>query len=121
MWQRRSNRRAARIKLLQIKRLSRLKPTADDVKGRDTMTESRIRFAVARNRRLFEVASGFPFEFQNDIRAALEQIVETGDRSVEDVIQSVSIGLRYGSGEWGFGVPSAHAFEPLSSNRSPTD
>lgn len=88
-WQRRSHRRMARLKQLQLNRLDRLAVHNHEVNRCSTLTPARIESLVAMNRSLLELFTEVRFEQQAAFRAALAVAVHTGDFSVGDIVYAL--------------------------------
>lgn len=95
-WTRQSNRNAARLELLKLKRYYGLDLEFDVVRQRPGLTNFEVEGIVGQNRSRLESWTGVAFEQQREFRQRLEQIAVTGEQSVFDLVHSLRLAFRNG-------------------------
>ena len=95
LW-RRTNQRAARLKLLALDRAERIAVSHDALTDRTDLSSTMIGALRTTRRAQYERVTGVPLAERTAFRAVLEQVAETGEKTVETLVQEFRGGLRNG-------------------------
>ncbi|MCA9073694.1 MAG: hypothetical protein KDA93_01585 [Planctomycetaceae bacterium] len=87
LWQRRTNQRAARQKLIALRRAERIADSFEALWHRTDLSDARIGYLRRVRREQYCAATEIDIDERQPVSQLLEQIAETGDMTVAEAIR----------------------------------